>query len=157
MGYAIRTSDHRFVEWRNFATGEVAARELYDHRSDPKEKKNLIDDAAEGLVTQLTDLLLKTHPREKLVMVPKIHSSSAADRMKVGLTFTNQSDTTALLNYIRPDGRRAWKLRGVRRLKPGKKMTFLNAKIGDVYIAESEDGKIYEIHSPSFPAKTVIL
>lgn len=29
MGYAVRTAGHRYVEWRNWATGLVEARELY--------------------------------------------------------------------------------------------------------------------------------
>ena len=157
MGYAIRTLRYRFVEWREFATGKVSARELYDHQSDPRELNNVIDDAADELVTQLTGLLLNTHPRKELVMVPKIHSSPEPDREVVGITFENQSQSTALINRIKPNGRRTWKLKKVKRLEPGKKMTFNKAKIGDVYVVESEDGTLQEIHSPSLPAKPIIL
>ena len=41
MGCSIRTTDHRYTEWRDYKTGEVVARELYDHRSDPRETRNL--------------------------------------------------------------------------------------------------------------------
>ena len=34
MGYSIRTPTHRMIEWREFATGKLAARELYDHQQD---------------------------------------------------------------------------------------------------------------------------
>ncbi len=46
MGYAIRTDRYRYVEWRTRDGGEVAARELYDHRSDPDEDVNVAGDAA---------------------------------------------------------------------------------------------------------------
>ena len=41
MGYAIRTSKHRYVEWRDWKSGKVKARELYDHESDPGEMRNV--------------------------------------------------------------------------------------------------------------------
>ena len=47
MGYAIRTERHRYVEWRNWKTGAVQARELYDHQTDPEETKNLAKETAQ--------------------------------------------------------------------------------------------------------------
>lgn len=41
MGYSLRTDHHRYVEWQKFGTWEVVARELYDHRTDPRETRNL--------------------------------------------------------------------------------------------------------------------
>ena len=41
MGYAVRTDRYRYVTWVNWETGEVAARELYDHQADPGENVNL--------------------------------------------------------------------------------------------------------------------
>ncbi len=49
MGWAIRTSRYRFVEWRRVLnddgrvtfTGEVVGRELYDYKTDPNETRNL--------------------------------------------------------------------------------------------------------------------
>ena len=41
MGYAVRTDRYRYVTWVNRGTGELAARELYDHRADPGENVNL--------------------------------------------------------------------------------------------------------------------
>jgi iduronate 2-sulfatase len=46
MGYAVRTDRYRYVEWRKRNTGEVVARELYDHRSDPEEDTNVAGEAA---------------------------------------------------------------------------------------------------------------
>ncbi|MDD9866192.1 MAG: sulfatase, partial [Verrucomicrobiales bacterium] len=41
MGYSIRTKRYRYVEWQNWKTKAVGARELYDHRSDPDDMKNV--------------------------------------------------------------------------------------------------------------------
>lgn len=41
MGYSIRTDRFRYTQWRNFATGEVLASELYDHDEDAAETVNL--------------------------------------------------------------------------------------------------------------------
>jgi Arylsulfatase A and related enzymes len=40
MGYALRTARHRYVEWRENASGAVIARELYDETTDPRETIN---------------------------------------------------------------------------------------------------------------------
>lgn len=40
QGTAMRTDRYRYVEWIN-KTGQVAARELYDHQTDPKENENI--------------------------------------------------------------------------------------------------------------------
>jgi hypothetical protein len=37
----MRTKDFRYTEWKNRETGEVLARELYDHRKDPQENVNV--------------------------------------------------------------------------------------------------------------------
>jgi len=41
MGYTIRTDRYRYVEWRGWKSGELVARELYDHRTDPGEDVNV--------------------------------------------------------------------------------------------------------------------
>jgi iduronate 2-sulfatase len=43
MGYSVKTERYNYVEWIRLKTGEVLARELYDHHVDPKETKNVID------------------------------------------------------------------------------------------------------------------
>jgi iduronate 2-sulfatase len=43
MGYSIRSSTHRYTEWRDWQSGETVARELYDHRQDAAESVNLAD------------------------------------------------------------------------------------------------------------------
>jgi arylsulfatase A-like enzyme len=41
MGYAVRTADHRYVEWRKRNSKDVVARELYDLKADPGEARNI--------------------------------------------------------------------------------------------------------------------
>ncbi len=41
MGTTMRTDRYRYTEWRDTATDEVLARELYDHEEDPQENVNL--------------------------------------------------------------------------------------------------------------------
>lgn len=42
MGVSVRTDRYRYTEWRAFQTGEVVARELYDHQGDPLETRNVV-------------------------------------------------------------------------------------------------------------------
>lgn len=44
MGYSIRADRVRYTEWRDWKTGEIIARELYDHESDKAELRNAIGD-----------------------------------------------------------------------------------------------------------------
>lgn len=50
FGRAIRTATHRYVEWTVRKTGALAARELYDHRTDPGENVNVAGLAANRAV-----------------------------------------------------------------------------------------------------------
>jgi iduronate 2-sulfatase len=45
-GYAIRSHDYLYVEWKVEETGELAAVELYDLQKDPQENKNVAGDTA---------------------------------------------------------------------------------------------------------------
>lgn len=45
MGYSVKTSQFNYVEWVKLSTGEVLERELYDHRVDIKETKNVVADS----------------------------------------------------------------------------------------------------------------
>lgn len=46
MGYSIRTDRYRYTEWRDWKTGELSARELYDHQMDDAETRNVAADPA---------------------------------------------------------------------------------------------------------------
>lgn len=43
MGYSIRMERLRYTEWRDWKSGDVVARELYDHSTDPTEMQNAVD------------------------------------------------------------------------------------------------------------------
>ena len=64
MGYSIRSERFRYTEWRDFESGDVQARELYDHDNDPPESLNLAGDKTYAdtlahLARQLKDTLDK--------------------------------------------------------------------------------------------------
>src|SRR5690606_16905869 len=50
MGYSLRTDRYRYIEWCHWQTGEVVARELYDHEIDADETMNVADDPAYSTV-----------------------------------------------------------------------------------------------------------
>ena len=152
MGYAIRTDRYRFVEWRDFSTGDVLTRELYDHDVDPSESINAIDAAEPELVESLTNELLASHPRRALVMTPAVHSDEAAGRWPTAIGFENQLSVPVDVYPITPRGNRG---RG-RTLAAGESMS-INARIGGVFVVEAQDGSLHEIHSPAYPPRTVVL
>lgn len=41
MGYAVRTQRYRYVQWQEWKTRRIVARELYDHQRDPNEMQNI--------------------------------------------------------------------------------------------------------------------
>ncbi len=151
MGYAIRTNDYRFVQWREFGSGDVTARELYDHRTDHSESSNIADSADAAVIEELTALLLKEHPRKALRMIPAVHSNPNPDRWQAAISFANRLETDVMIYPITTAGRRG----RVRLIEPGNEAT-INARIGGVYVAESRDGSVHEIHSPSIPTRTVV-
>jgi iduronate 2-sulfatase len=46
IGYTMKTDNYRYTEWRHTKSGEVRARELYDHVKDHNENVNVVDDPA---------------------------------------------------------------------------------------------------------------
>lgn len=152
MGYAIRTDDHRFVEWRDFSTGDVTARELYDHRRDHSETENIAATSDPAIIDRLTAQLLKSHPRRGLTMTPAIHSNPNRGRRPADISFRNATTTDVMIYPITSAGRRG----RVRPLSPGQETT-IKARIGGVYVVESRDGSIHQIHSPSVPSRTIVL
>jgi hypothetical protein len=62
MGYTIRTDRYRYVEWYEWnkenIKGNLTARELYDHETDPDENINIADfDENSGIVISLSKQL----------------------------------------------------------------------------------------------------
>jgi arylsulfatase A-like enzyme len=67
MGYSIRTDRHRYTEWQEdwkSATPKVVARELYDHQADPRETKNIADDATSAKIVEQLAQQLKSGWRQ---------------------------------------------------------------------------------------------
>lgn len=158
MGYSLRTDDYRYTEWRDFETGEVKDRELYEHSGETdshlgrRETKNISATAKPELLKELSVMLQSTHPPRKLVMAPALHTNPAPGRLQVKCVFRNEYDGEVTVYNIKPSGTRG---RGSK-LQPGKSVTY-RAFIGGVFVAESKDGKIHEVHSPSWPQSTVVI
>ena len=154
MGYTIRTATHRLVEWRDFSSGKVTETELYDHQQDPAERNNIADVAPEELVKELTEKLLETHPRIKLVLAPAIHSNPNSGRLKAKISFKNESSSRISIIPITGKGARSKKK--IEELEVDEEVT-LDSRIGNVFVVESADGTIHEVHSPSIPERKVIV
>ncbi|GAA4315641.1 sulfatase [Compostibacter hankyongensis] len=66
MGYSVRTKDFRYTEWQDFKTGEIRATELYDHRTDDPETKNVAHDAAyQNKIKEMHQLLKEGWKKHK--------------------------------------------------------------------------------------------
>ncbi len=62
IGYALKTDRYRYIEWRRTKTGEIMARELYDHQVDPKENKNVAEKSEyAATVKEMHDLMGQDH------------------------------------------------------------------------------------------------
>ncbi|WP_236973813.1 sulfatase [Membranihabitans maritimus] len=62
MGYSLRTEQYRYVEWRKIGDDETVATELYDHKEDLPEMKNISHEQPEQvevLSEKLKDILDK--------------------------------------------------------------------------------------------------
>lgn len=159
MGYALRTDEYRFVEWRDFETGEVVDCELYDHRGTPTsslgvmETLNLAPSADSDLLETMSQKLHRTHPPKALSLTPSVHTNpSGLIRLKVSCTIENGYPGEISVYNIKPSGARA---KG-RKLMPGASITY-NARIGGVFVIESKDGLLHQIHSPSWPEKKIVI
>ena len=63
MGRAVRTANYRYVAWFDIAPSEIVEEELYDHRNDPAESKNLANDSSYNAVrTELRKRILHSLP-----------------------------------------------------------------------------------------------
>lgn len=153
MGYSMRTDQYRYIEWRDFATGEMADQELYDHNVSESETTNIATSVPADALQELSTQLTKTHPAKPLQMTPAVHTSpSGSGRLPVKVSFENKSNTDITVYPITPVGRRN---RG-KRIAPDQDVTF-QARLGGTYVVESVDGTIHEIHSPNWPAKPIVI
>ena len=163
MGYSMRTDQYRYTEWRDFESGEIKSQELYDHSVQDgdaplsnlgkMETKNLADSIEPAVLDELGALLHSTHPPKKLTMKPMIHSRmTETNRIPVEFTFTNETGVEITVYRIKTTGRRN---RG-RKVKPDDSAT-LKARLGEVFVVESKNGKVHEVHSPSCPVRPVVI
>jgi len=60
MGYAVRTEQFRYVEWQEWETKTVVARELYDHACDPNEMQNIAEQPGQTAVVRRLAAVLET-------------------------------------------------------------------------------------------------
>ncbi|HIE97233.1 MAG TPA: iduronate-2-sulfatase [Planctomycetes bacterium] len=58
MGYAVRTSGHRYVEWREWKSKDVVAVELYEHQHDSDEMRNIAGHAEQQQTVQALSRIL---------------------------------------------------------------------------------------------------
>ena len=58
MGYAVRTKNYRYVQWRDWKTGSILARELYDQRLDPSEMHNIAEDEGQAGTLQRLEKIM---------------------------------------------------------------------------------------------------
>jgi len=59
IGYTMKTDRYRYTEWKHTKSGEVKARELYDHQNDPQENVNVINDPKYAETVQELESLMK--------------------------------------------------------------------------------------------------
>jgi iduronate 2-sulfatase len=66
MGVSVRTAEVRYTEWRDWASGEVIGRELYEDADEPAETRNLVDDPRFAQVRrEVAALLARQFPPTK--------------------------------------------------------------------------------------------
>ena len=65
MGVSVRTDLYRYTEWRETASGNVVASELYDHKTDPNENHNVVDSPPDKAAFESARRLLnQTFPKK---------------------------------------------------------------------------------------------
>lgn len=60
MGYAVRTQRYRYVEWQDWDSKQIVARELYDHDADPHESRNVAAETKHGETMRELAAILKS-------------------------------------------------------------------------------------------------
>jgi arylsulfatase A-like enzyme len=94
MGYAMRTEQHRYVEWLDRSTAKTIARELYDHRVDPQENEDIAGkDENASLIKKLGEQMWTSLDRPK-----------AQGKARPRLTFYNHSRQAITIYWDNPDG-----------------------------------------------------
>ena len=137
IGNSIRTNDWRYTEWRQMSDGTVEHRELYDHRTDDGENRNVFAQHPE-IAAELQRQLRETIPPHPVKLQPQIHSRRGVDKRAV--EFVNRHPGPVRVSWINPAGARAL----VFDVAPGQTHK-VNSYVGHVFVAESLDGRYHEI------------
>ncbi|MGI9471058.1 MAG: sulfatase [Rubripirellula sp.] len=128
MGYSMRTDRYRYTEWINRRSGEIVARELYDHLTDGQENDNVADRSENSdRIAELHRDLWSRLPEPPVYVPPK--------RSRPRATFQNDGSDPLTLWWIKPDGSRIRS--GV--IAPGER-TGRNTTLGHVFQVTSEQG-----------------
>ncbi|MBC8354056.1 MAG: sulfatase-like hydrolase/transferase [Planctomycetes bacterium] len=150
MGYAMRTDQYRFVEWRNRATAEIYAQELYDHAVDPGERESVADQPIQfALVERLTKKLREQFPLNPQPIIPGLRSTKSSVRAEI--VFENQLDEPVTVYWLDFFGGR----QRVARVQPRaavKRKTFVTHP----FVAESDSGAFYLAVLPKSPTSLVM-
>lgn len=81
MGYSMRTDRWRYTEWRTYDTGQVLARELYDHEQDSGERRNVVSEREHReLVNQLERELEEAYPVKDTLWREQSDQSDRSDQ-----------------------------------------------------------------------------
>lgn len=105
MGYSQRTDRFRYTEWRDWETGNVVARELYDQVNDPGETVNRADDpvfAAEvkrgeqWLAAHVSPRVVDTNQNAPAASFPPTPKGDAPTRTVPGVVIDHQPATSGL-------------------------------------------------------------
>lgn len=151
MGYSMRTEHHRYAEWRDCEDGEVRARELYHHRSDPGEDRNLANQEDQGgTIEALAARLAEHFPPGPLDLTPAIHSREST--LEVPFEVHNKLDSPVQIAWISPSGARRW----MEQLEPGESYQ-TTSYAGHVFVLEALDGTLHRIVHADYPRRTITL
>jgi len=66
MGYSVGTPQYRYIEWVHVKSGKIEGVELYDHRTDPGENKNVAGLAGNEIVCKELSQMLRDKCRFKI-------------------------------------------------------------------------------------------
>ena len=150
MGYAVRTENYRYIEWRDIKTGKISFQEIYDQKKDPQENKNIYDSADQNLKEQLQKRLHQWNKPKKMDLTPVVRSIQNGPRCEVKVK--NTLKTVVDIYHINHIGAR----KRVAKLQPGT-ATVINSYTGHAFVIEAIDGTLHRIIYAGYPKTEIEL
>lgn len=144
MGYAIRDTRYRYVEWRNVASGKLGFQEIFDQIHDPQENINIFETIEPANKTALVNTMQAEFPRRKLDISPQLQSGNSKIEVKISIQNTHESAVN--IYAISKRGSRVF----YKKLAPGASVQG-KAMLGDYFIAEAVDGRVHRILAAGYP------